>query len=335
MVSYTFALLALALVQQGLAIPLAKRDSCGDGVVGNGVCDDSSLCCSPYGWCGSTPEHCGTGNEQQSSDNFTPANADTSSSASCGLGFVGNGKCDDSSLCCSPYGWCGSTPEHCAGDQSGNGVSENNNQPAQGSSDNQQGSCGNGLVGNGKCDDSSLCCSPYGWCGSTPEHCGGNSAPQPEPQQPEVPAPVPEQPAPAPEQPAPAPEQPAPVPEQPQPQQPVQSSGGCGVSRINMYRAQAGLPQLSDTGDSNSSSWANNLAAAGCSLTHGGEFGGGQCLAAWYGGEGSCDGGVDMWYSEGPSASLNHYGIIMGGYSSAGCTLQTGNNCYVLVCNFS
>ncbi|KAI8829695.1 hypothetical protein BJ741DRAFT_622055 [Chytriomyces cf. hyalinus JEL632] len=332
MVSVTFALLSLAaLVQQGLAIPLVKRDSCGDGIVGSGVCDDASLCCSPYGWCGSSPEHCGTGSEQQSSDNFAPANADTSSSSSCGLGFVGNGKCDDSSLCCSPYGWCGSSPEHCTAGQSGNGVSENNNQPEQVSSDNQQGSCGLGFIGNGKCDDSSLCCSPYGWCGSSPEHCGGNSAPvQPEPQ--------PEAPAPAPEQPAPAPEQPQPVPEQPQPQQPappVQSSGGCGVGRINMYRAQNGLSQLRDTGDSNSSSWANGLASAGCSLTHGGDFGGGQCLAAWYGGEGSCDGGVDMWYSEGPSASLNHYGIIMGGYSSAGCTLQTGNNCYVLVCNFS
>ncbi|KAJ3233562.1 hypothetical protein HDU78_006366 [Chytriomyces hyalinus] len=334
MVSYTLVLLSLAaLVQQGLAIPLVKRDdSCGNGIIGSGVCDDSSLCCSPYGWCGSSPEHCGTGSEQQSSDNYAP---DTSSSSSCGLGFVGNGKCDDSSLCCSPYGWCGSSPEHCTAGQSGNGVSENNDQPQQGSSDSQQGSCGLGFIGNGKCDDSSLCCSPYGWCGSSPEHCGGNSAPvQPEPQ-PEVPAPAPEQPAPAPEQPAPAPEQPQPVPEQPQPQQPVQSSGGCGVGRINMYRAQNGLSQLRDTGDSNSSSWANGLASAGCSLTHGGDFGGGQCLAAWYGGEGSCDGGVDMWYSEGPSASLNHYGIIMGGYSSAGCTLQQGNNCYVLVCNFS
>ena len=32
---------------------------CGGGVVGNSVCDDESLCCSPYGWCGKSPAYCG------------------------------------------------------------------------------------------------------------------------------------------------------------------------------------------------------------------------------------------------------------------------------------
>lgn len=32
---------------------------CGDGVIGNGDCTDSSLCCSEYGWCGTGPAYCG------------------------------------------------------------------------------------------------------------------------------------------------------------------------------------------------------------------------------------------------------------------------------------
>lgn len=32
---------------------------CGDGIVGNGVCKNSTLCCSKWGYCGSSDEHCG------------------------------------------------------------------------------------------------------------------------------------------------------------------------------------------------------------------------------------------------------------------------------------
>lgn len=63
---------------------------CGNGVIGNGKCEDSSLCCSTSGYCGNT---CGGG--------------------TCGYGYRGNGVCADSSLCCSEYGWCDNTPEHC------------------------------------------------------------------------------------------------------------------------------------------------------------------------------------------------------------------------------
>mmetsp|Transcript_30821 Transcript_30821/g.90040 ORF Transcript_30821/g.90040 Transcript_30821/m.90040 type:complete len:516 (+) Transcript_30821:32-1579(+) len=31
---------------------------CGDGLYGNGTCRDSSLCCSTYGWCGTSPAYC-------------------------------------------------------------------------------------------------------------------------------------------------------------------------------------------------------------------------------------------------------------------------------------
>ena len=33
-------------------------DYCGDGQHGNGVCLDSNLCCSTYGWCGTGPAYC-------------------------------------------------------------------------------------------------------------------------------------------------------------------------------------------------------------------------------------------------------------------------------------
>jgi hypothetical protein len=33
-------------------------DSCGGGVVGNGICPDPTFCCSRYGWCGKTPQYC-------------------------------------------------------------------------------------------------------------------------------------------------------------------------------------------------------------------------------------------------------------------------------------
>ena len=68
---------------------------CGGGIVGNGVCADDSLCCSEFGWCGSTPEFCGE------------------TIGTCGDGNVGNGVCAEASLCCSDFGWCGSSPDHC------------------------------------------------------------------------------------------------------------------------------------------------------------------------------------------------------------------------------
>ena len=65
---------------------------CGDGVVGNGYCTDMTLCCSTFGYCGSTAEYCG---------------------GTCGNSNVGNNVCPDSNLCCSTFGYCGSTAEYC------------------------------------------------------------------------------------------------------------------------------------------------------------------------------------------------------------------------------
>lgn len=40
--------------------PPPPSGTCGNGNRGNGVCADST-CCSPFGWCGTSPAHCGTG----------------------------------------------------------------------------------------------------------------------------------------------------------------------------------------------------------------------------------------------------------------------------------
>ena len=106
---------------------------CGDGRTGNGSCADATLCCSQYGYCGSTAEYC-----------------DDDTFLHCGDGFIGNGNCQNSDLCCSEYGYCGSTDVYCA----------NSNSP-----------CGDGLVGNGICADTTMCCSIHGYCGTSPNYC--------------------------------------------------------------------------------------------------------------------------------------------------------------------
>jgi hypothetical protein len=35
------------------------------------------------------------------------------------------------------------------------------------------GTCGGGNRGNGRCADSKLCCSKWGWCGTSTSHCSG------------------------------------------------------------------------------------------------------------------------------------------------------------------
>ncbi|KAJ9667504.1 hypothetical protein H2201_002373 [Coniosporium apollinis] len=169
-------------------------------------------CCSQYGWCGATADHCGTGcqagfgncgsNGASSSAAPTSTVASPSSSAppastnkvsvdgSCS-GTTGQ-TCAGSTFgnCCSQYGWCGSTTDHCGtGCQSGFGTCSSNGassavptsvRPSSTSSAPPAGtnkvstdaSCG-GTTGQ-TCSGSTFgnCCSQYGWCGSTADHCG-------------------------------------------------------------------------------------------------------------------------------------------------------------------
>jgi hypothetical protein len=95
-------------IQEGSSPGLRKirRDiRCGDGKVGNGICPNVGECCSQYGWCGASDEHCATGGERSGS--LGPG--------SCGNGYVGNGSCANAGDCCSRFGWCGTSVDHCGG----------------------------------------------------------------------------------------------------------------------------------------------------------------------------------------------------------------------------
>ena len=78
--------------------PPTAGPPCGSGNVGNGDCADRSMCCSEWGWCGTSAEYCSR----------TP----------CGNGYVGNGDCADRSMCCSEWGYCGTSAEYCKVDPS-------------------------------------------------------------------------------------------------------------------------------------------------------------------------------------------------------------------------
>ncbi|OAL47099.1 glycoside hydrolase/deacetylase [Pyrenochaeta sp. DS3sAY3a] len=93
------------------------------GVQGGKTCSGSTFgnCCSQYGWCGSSTDHCGTGCNSSAgtctgggttNPPTTPAKP-VSSDGTCGT--QGGATCQGSSFgnCCSQYGWCGSTTGHC------------------------------------------------------------------------------------------------------------------------------------------------------------------------------------------------------------------------------
>jgi len=129
-------------------------------------------CCSQYGWCGTTDDHCGKGCQSEfgdcyggSAENEVPV---STVKGRCGPDY---GACAGSNECCSKYGWCGVTETHCGtGCQSEFGVcnktSATNSKKVPTST--VKGRCG---AEYGACADSSKCCSKYGYCGDTEGHC--------------------------------------------------------------------------------------------------------------------------------------------------------------------
>ncbi|OUM57277.1 carbohydrate-binding module family 18 protein [Piromyces sp. E2] len=90
-----------------------NRDRCGAGVE---VCPEG-YCCSQYGWCGKSTDHCGTSCQNDYGDCNYPSSF-TSDNDRCGPGY---GPCKNG-LCCNKYGWCTSDPTDCQGCQKGYGV---------------------------------------------------------------------------------------------------------------------------------------------------------------------------------------------------------------------
>jgi len=155
--------------------------NCGKGI---GSCKKGE-CCSKYGWCGKTDDYCGKGCQSEfgkckstvtttTTKTKTPTPTPTPSNNKCGKGI---GSCKKGE-CCSKYGWCGKTDDYCGkGCQSEFGkckstvttvttttTTTKTNTPTPTPS---KGKCGKGY---GSCKKGE-CCSKYGWCGKTNDHC--------------------------------------------------------------------------------------------------------------------------------------------------------------------
>jgi len=188
--------------------------TCGDGQQGNGKCPIASECCSQFFYCGSSPAHCAPPpptpyNGQASSQQQQPSTGGSAPSiyGTCGGGNTGNEICPNNSECCSGYGFCGITEDHCNNKNGNLGPNYPNNGAQQASSPNtpqfnqngilvpaqapqqqnqqttqayqpqQFGTCGSGQTGNGICQLNSQCCSSEGFCGNTLEHCTNKVGP--------------------------------------------------------------------------------------------------------------------------------------------------------------
>lgn len=52
------ALVSIMILLQSVLSQNLTQVACGNGITGNGVCDDSTLCCSSYGYCGTGADFC-------------------------------------------------------------------------------------------------------------------------------------------------------------------------------------------------------------------------------------------------------------------------------------
>lgn len=141
----------------------AGNASCGDGFTSDGPC------CSEYGYCGTTVEHCGAGCQPEFGS-CDPMSDPMPESDLCGMA-AGGASCPDGT-CCSEYGFCGDTSEHCGvGCQPEYGTcSPADPQPPTPTM------CGAGAGGT-SCA-AGACCSQSGQCGTDAEHCGAGCQPQ-------------------------------------------------------------------------------------------------------------------------------------------------------------
>lgn len=135
----------------------AGNASCGDGFTSDGPC------CSEYGYCGTTVEHCGAGCQPEFGS-CDPMSDPMPESDLCGMA-AGGASCPDGT-CCSEYGFCGDTSEHCGvGCQPEYGTcSPADPQPPTPTM------CG-AAAGGASCE-AGACCSQAGQCGTDTEHCG-------------------------------------------------------------------------------------------------------------------------------------------------------------------
>ncbi|ORX98794.1 glycoside hydrolase/deacetylase [Basidiobolus meristosporus CBS 931.73] len=117
------ALLSIAIFLQLTTTQarVSKDDRCGV-INGESVTCPSGECCSTYGWCGTSTDHCVTNclfqcQKSKPTTIITAPSATktiTSVDGTCGLKNNILVQCQPGD-CCSKYGYCGNTEEHCKG----------------------------------------------------------------------------------------------------------------------------------------------------------------------------------------------------------------------------
>ncbi len=134
----------------------AGSGTCGFGNIGDGICPEVGQCCSKWGWCGYSSQHC---DDQAPTDTTQDPNL---GKCGAGNGVTGDGTCLGENECCSRHGYCGTGDQYCS-------VTVNTE-----TNESSEGKCGGGGVGEGKCFNEGDCCSEYGVsiiCASIPILC--------------------------------------------------------------------------------------------------------------------------------------------------------------------
>ncbi|KAK9712787.1 hypothetical protein K7432_006900 [Basidiobolus ranarum] len=197
-------LISIAVFLQVTAIQarVSKDDRCGM-INGEKVTCPSGECCSSFGWCGTSKEHCvtdclfqckkpkpTTSVKPTSKPSTTvstgpkPTKTIISSDWTCGLKGKILVQCP-SGYCCSEYGYCGNTEEYCKNPQPTTSVKPTGKPSTTVSTSpnptktviSSDWTCGLKVKVLVQCP-SGYCCSEYGYCGNTEEYCGSNP-PQP------------------------------------------------------------------------------------------------------------------------------------------------------------
>lgn len=148
--------------------PIVNVGTCGYGDRGDGTCPTAGDCCSPWGWCGATPQHCEDDSVAPSPSTVggVPSSPTYSEDAGqCASGDVGDGFCFDDNLCCSDWGYCGSGEKYCFTTKA---YSEEDGE------EKDDGTCGAGGIGDGMCREGD-CCSSFGFCGDGDLYCTGQN----------------------------------------------------------------------------------------------------------------------------------------------------------------
>lgn len=171
-----------------LPFVLGEGEQCGP-LAGGARCAVQGACCSSWGFCGNTEFHCLTGCDtaygvcglaaitSMDSGVAAPSTAESPQAVlspgeitACGPASGGN-SCSDG-MCCSRWGWCGTSSAYCSVQEClvGYGACDATaeSQPTPTPLPLSEYECG---INNGRSCPSG-CCSAYGWCGATALHCG-------------------------------------------------------------------------------------------------------------------------------------------------------------------